>query len=146
MNSKLSLLVKNHGQCVEISRIFHEKLQLRSFLCRRKPDNRRSCHPISQNNASGTSRSINRLATSVRARHQTALRCCHRHRVFASVQQQRPHNPHRDLHIANRHFAALPQNRIVIESVQRHPNERSPCEPLHRLASYRRCAMTVTEF
>jgi len=112
-------LVENDGQGIKIERIFQKELQLRSPICRRESHNWRPTHPIPQHHTSSATGRVDRLAPSVRARHQTPLRCRHRHRVLRPVQQQRPRHPHRNLYIPHRHLTTLPENCIVIKPLQR---------------------------
>ncbi|WVY94173.1 hypothetical protein V8G54_033261 [Vigna mungo] len=138
-------LVENDGQGIKIERIFEKELQLRSPICRRESHNRRPTHSIPQQHTSRPTGRVDRLAPSVRARHQTTLRCRHGHRVLRPVQQQRPRHTHRNLHVPHRHLTTLPEDCIVIKPLQRQSSQRPSRRPLKRLPPDCRSPATIAE-
>jgi len=114
---KKRVLVENDSKGIVIERILQEELQLRSALSRGQPHNGCSGHAIPEKNRGSTTRDVNSFAASVGAGNQTPFSGGHRHSVFLSVQQQGPRYSNGNLHEPYRHLAALPQYRLVVESL-----------------------------
>ena len=52
---------------------------------------------------------------------------------YSNIQEQRAGDPHRHLHVADGHLAALPQDGLVVHPVEREPLDAPPRDPPERL-------------
>jgi hypothetical protein len=126
--------IEDHGERIEVGWFLKEGLELGCASRGGEASDGGARHPVTEHDASGAAGLRDGLATAVGAGDKAALGGRHGHVEPLPVEQERPGDAHRQLHVPDRQFAALAENGGVIESVEREPLDLPPRDPPHRLA------------
>jgi hypothetical protein len=105
--SELNLPVEDDGKRVKISRVLQECLELGCAARGGEAGDGGARHRVPQHDAGGAARLGDGLAASVGAGDEAALGGGHGQVEPPAVEQQRPGDAHRQLHVPDRQLAAL---------------------------------------